>query len=76
MFLPSPVATPGEFADYIKSLDLSSAITAFAQCQNRPQASPNGHFDDVSAALWCNQMDMLVVSDHSSFNIINVMNDD
>jgi hypothetical protein len=76
MSIPSPVATPGEFADYIKSLDLSSAIAAFAHCQNRPQASPNGRFDDVSAALWCDRMDALVVSDHSSFNITNVMNDD
>ena len=76
MSIPSPVATPGEFADYIKSLELSSAISAFTHCQNRPQAFPNGHFDDVSTALWCDRMDMLVVSDHSSFNITNIMNDD
>ena len=76
MSIPSPVATPGEFVDYIKSLELSSAIAAFTHCQNRPQASPNGRFNDVSVALWCDWMDALVVSDHSSFNIINVMNDD
>ena len=76
MSIPSPVATPGEFANYIKSLELSSTISAFTHCQNRPQVSPNGRFDDVSAALWWDQMDVLVVSDHSSFNITNVMNDD
>ena len=76
MSIPSPVATAREFLDYIKSLELPSAISAFTHCQNWPQSSLNGCFNDGSTALWYNWMDVLTVSYDTSFNITNVVIDD
>ena len=73
MFIPSPVATPGEFLDCIKSLEHPSAISSFTHCQHQLQSSPNCCFDDASALLWCDQINVLVVSNDASFNITNVM---
>ena len=76
MSIPSFVATPAEFLQYVQSLDLPSIISAFTHYQSRPELSPNGRLDDASTALWCDRMDALVVSNIPSFDITDVMIDD
>jgi hypothetical protein len=63
MPFPSPLLSPNEFLDYVRSLGLDSIITLFQHYHERPFPSPPGDCYDISdMEAWCDRMDMLLVS--------------
>jgi hypothetical protein len=60
---PCPVNSPIEFLDYVKSLGLELAATAFVHYQTRPVRS-GGRYDDTQTQEWCERMDFFLVSSH------------
>jgi hypothetical protein len=65
MDFPNPLELPNEFVDYLKGLNLSCAIAAFAHYQTRPDETST-RLDDGSASQWCEWMDALLVR-HSMY---------
>ncbi len=63
MSFPSPLLSPNEFLDHVRSLGLESIITLFQHYQQRPfPSSPGGRYDTSSTQEWCDRMDTLLVS--------------
>src|SRR5882762_17694 len=63
MSFPSPLLSPNEFLDHVRSLGLDSITTLFRHYQRRPvPSSPGGHYDMSDTHEWCDRMDTLLVS--------------
>jgi hypothetical protein len=63
MSFPSPLLSPNEFLDHVRSLGLEAIITPFLHYQDQPlPSSAGGRYDIRATQEWCDRMDTLLVS--------------
>jgi hypothetical protein len=67
---PNPREAPEEFSNFLKTLNLDIALTAFVHNQNRPTAGPDGRLSEGTAQDWCERMDAILVSFFSLIRVI------
>jgi len=64
MSYPNPHEAPEKKFEFLQGLNLNTAVTAFVHSQNKPFPGPTGRFSEHSMQVWCEQMDILLVSTH------------
>jgi hypothetical protein len=66
MSFPNPYEAPEDFFEFLHTLNIEIALTTFVHSRNQPVPEPNGRLKEDVAQIWCERMDLLLVSFHHS----------
>ena len=66
MTFPNPYEALEDFFEFLHMLNIEIALTTFVYSRNQPVPEPNSRLKEDVAQIWCEQMDLLLVSFHHS----------